>query len=273
MTTEVKGITESQLMGKAGTPTLLCKPNIAGTFPCVMILHERYGMVPHTEDLARRLAADGFVVLAPNLFHAHPDQAGLREGKFFYWPTDDVVQAGCEDAFPLFSDVPEADPSRFGMIGICQTGRYPLVWASRRPIQAAIALYGAAVAVDWEYTDRHPDGIDKLLDKMTRRTSILGIFGEGDNVISIDDVQRFRTAIEQRNLSYQITIVPNVPHGWINDTMPGRYRPEAAKQTWDEMIAFLRKTLAAGATSDRVTWSFQSDKSVDYDFSKNTRHY
>jgi len=59
------------------------------------------------------------------------------------------------------------------------------------------------------------------------RTNVLGIFGEDDHVISISDIQRFRNELEKRNHSYQITMYPGVPHGWLNDTMPGRYRPEA----------------------------------------------
>lgn len=274
MTATVSGIDEARVKGKNGTPALLCWPQVGGTYPCVQILHERYGLVPHTEDLARKIAAEGFVVLAPDLFWSFPDQVALHKGDVGVKPTDDEVQSGCEDVFPCFENVKGADPSRFGMIGVCQTGRYPLVWGAKRKIQAAITLYGAAQAADWEYTDRHPDGIDRLLDKMVamKSTNVLGIFGEGDHVISIDDVLRFRNALEQRNLSYQISIYPSVPHGWLNDTMPGRYRPAEAKQAWDETIAFLKEKLAPGANGQQITWSFRSVKSPSYDFSKNVRY-
>jgi carboxymethylenebutenolidase len=91
-------------------------------------------------------------------------------------------------------------------------------------------------------------------------------------LISIPNVQRFRNALEERNLSYQITIYPNVPHGWLNDTMPGRYRPDQAQAAWDEIIAFFTAQLAAGANGQtEVRWSFRSVKSVDYDFTKAVR--
>jgi carboxymethylenebutenolidase len=272
MTAVVEGIDEKRVTGKAGTPALMCWPKVAGTYGCVQILHERYGLVPHTEDLARKIAAEGFVVIAPDLFYDFPDQVALHKGDVGAKPSDAEVQACCEDLFPLFSTVKGADPSRFGMIGVCQTGRYPLVWGAKKPIKAAITLYGAAQAPDWEYTDRHPDGIDKLLDKMAKDTAILGIFGEGDHVISIDDVCRFRNAVEARNLSYQIAIYPSVPHGWLNDTMPGRFRPEAAKQAWDETIDFLKAKLAPNANGKEIVWSFRSVKSTTYDFTKNVRY-
>ena len=56
-------------------------------------------------------------------------------------------------------------------------------------------------------------------------TSVLGIFGEKDHIISFDDVIRFRNALESANLDYQVTVYAGAPHGWLNDTMPGRYRP------------------------------------------------
>jgi len=271
MTSTVEGISEKRVTGAAGTPALLCWPKAAGTYACITILHERYGLVPHTEDLARKLAAEGHVVLAPDLFHAFPDIPALRAGETFYWPTDAEVQAQCEELFPFFATVAGADPARFGMIGVCQTGRYPLVWAAHRPCKAAITLYGAATPPDREYTDKHPDGIDKVLDKMPKDTAVLGIFGEGDNLIAIDDVRWFRDALEQRNLSYQITIYPNVPHGWLNDTMPGRYRAEAAKQAWSEVLAFFKAQLAPDAERGAIRWTFRSAKSPNYDFTKNVR--
>jgi carboxymethylenebutenolidase len=274
MTAVVEGVSESRVTGKNGTPALLCWPQKPGTYATVMILHERYGLVPHTEDLARKIASEGFVVLAPDLFFDFPDQVALHKGDIGVKPTDDEVLAACEDVFPRFKDVTGADTGRFGMIGVCQTGRYPLVWGASHQIKAAVTLYGAAQEPDWEYTDRHPDGIDKLLDKFVKQKSqnILGIFGEGDHVISIDDVRRFRDAIEERNLSYQITIMPRVPHGWLNDTMPGRYRPAEAKAAWDETIAFFKEKLAPDADSDEIVWNFRSSKSPSYDFTKNVRY-
>lgn len=268
-------IEESRPITAGGMPVLLARPAAPGTYPCVMILHERYGLVQHTEDLARKLAGSGFVTIAPDLFYDFPDIPALRAGETFARPSDGQVLAACEDAFALYATVPGADAKRFGLIGVCQTGRYPLVWAAKHPVQAAVTLYGAAYDSDWERTDLHPDGLDGLLDKMGAakpRPNVLAIFGEGDFLISIPNVQRLRNALEERNLSYQITIYPNVPHGWLNDTMPGRYRPDPAKAAWDEIIGFFTARLAPDADGQgEVSWTFRSVKSVDYDFSKAVR--
>lgn len=263
---------ESRPVGANGTPALLVWPKAPGPHPCVLILHERYGLVPHTEDLARKLAAAGFVTVAPDLFYTHPDQEALHAGTIGMKPPDSEVLALLEDAYPLLKQAPGADPNRFGMIGVCQTGRYPLVWGAHHPLRAAVTLYGAAQASDWVVGERFPYGIEGLIERLAPTTSTLGIFGEGDHVISIDDVLRLRNTFEKHNKSYSISIYPDVPHGWLNDTMPGRYRPEAAKATWDDVIAFFTETLATEGDPASITWSFRSKKSATYDFSKNERY-
>ena len=92
-----------------------------------MLLHERYGLVKHTEDLARKMSTSGFIVCAPDLFYAHPDQVALHAGTVGAKPADLEVLALLEDAFALFGGVTGADASRLGMMGVCQTGRYPFV--------------------------------------------------------------------------------------------------------------------------------------------------
>ena len=262
-------VLESRVVAPRGTPALLCRPDIPGTFPCVILLHERYGLVPHTEDLARKMSAGGFVVCAPDLFHTHPDQAALHAGTITAKPSDGEVLELLEDAFALFADESAADASRLGLMGVCQTGRYPFVWAKHHPLAACIALYGAAQARDWEVDARQPWGMHGLVE--AGDADVLGIFGERDHIISFDDVVRLRTALEGANRSYQLTIYADAPHGWLNDTMPGRYRPDIAKRTWDEVMDFLTRTLAHGRKRETIDWTFTARKHADYDFTKNVR--
>jgi carboxymethylenebutenolidase len=262
-------ISEERPVAPRGTPVQLCRPDGPGPFPCVILLHERYGLVPHTEDLARKMSAAGFVVCAPDLFYAYPDQAALHAGTVGMKPSDVEVLALLEDAFSLFAGVPGADASRFGLMGVCQTGRYPFVWAKHHPLQACVTVYGAAQTSDWEVNERFPWGMSGLIE--AAHTNVLGIFGERDHVISFDDVLRFRNALEQANLSYQVTVYADAPHGWLNDTMPGRYRPAIAKQTWDEVIAFLTATLTTETDPSVISWKFGARKHADYDFKKNVR--
>jgi carboxymethylenebutenolidase len=101
---------------------------------------------------------------------------------------------------------------------------------------------------------------------------ILFIFGEGDHVISLEDVLRVRGALERGKRSYRMRVFPDVPHGWLNQTMPGRYRPEPARMAWSLLLAFLDEVLCGRwPGGGRIRWEFESDISPVYDFSKNRR--
>ena len=65
-------------------------------------------------------------------------------------------------------------------------------------------------------------------------------------------------------------IVPDVPHGFLNDTMPGRYRAKEAAQAWQVLLAFLAEVFA-GQWHGQVRWEFEGGTSPGYDFSKNVR--
>jgi carboxymethylenebutenolidase len=267
-----EAIVERRVHGPNGTPALLCVPKVPGRYACAMVLHEKYGLVPHTENLARKLAADGFVVLAPDLFHEYPDQEALHRGEVWVDLTDEGVLQGCEDVLRCLGDVPGADQDHLGIVGVCQSGRYPLVWAAKHHLDAAIIFYGGITAGAWDATEKEPS-LATVLDKMAAAHSdqVLGIFGEEDHLIAVDDVLRFRNELEERNISYRISIYSSMPHGWLNDTMPGRYRAAEAQLAWDEAVTYLRMKTDPRARSEEIAWAFRSVKSRDYDFTKNRR--
>jgi carboxymethylenebutenolidase len=265
-------VKETRKTGKAGTPVVLYEPPAAGSHACVFVMPERYGLVRHSLEIAQRIASNGYVVAVPDLMYKHPDQEQLHLGNVDCNPSDADILLMLEDSMPVVASVSGADLERIGMIGVCQSGRYPLIYAAKHPIAAAIIFYGAAHDAEWHVTDIHPCGVDGLIEQM-KRTNVLGIFGEGDHVISIGDVTRFRNAIEKYNHNYQITLYPEVPHGWLNDTMPGRYRKEAAEAAWDELLTYLKAKLSPqGAAGNEVEWIFRARSAVDYDFTKKIRY-
>src|SRR5262245_58373256 len=71
-----------------GLPAFLAVPATDAKVPAVVLMHERYGLVRHTRDLAERFARDGFACIAPDFFHKHPDQAALHRGDVGYDITD-----------------------------------------------------------------------------------------------------------------------------------------------------------------------------------------
>jgi carboxymethylenebutenolidase len=230
----------------------------------VVILHERYGLVQHTLDLAARLARDGYTALAPDLFsHWEGDQEALRRGDVRVRLPDPQVAASVEWCLEYLA------PRKVAVMGVCQSGRYPIVTAARRSdVAACVVFYGAASESDWDVTVDQPRPMPDLFSDM--RAPSLWVFGEADHTISLGDVRRVRDALEAAGRGYRMRVFPNMPHGWLNDTMPGRYRPRDAEQAWSLLLDFLNEVFS-GQWPDQTVWDFQSRTSPDYDFSKNVR--
>jgi carboxymethylenebutenolidase len=252
-----------------GMPAFLALPAGGGPFPVVILMHERYGLVQHTRDQAVRCARDGYAVLAPNFFFRHPDQAALNAGNARYDLSDPESVELIKAALAALAKHPAADLTRVIVAGYCQTGRHPLVFAAEERLSAAVVWYGAASKREWEVNRLQPKALDEVI--ATLRCPIFAAFGDADHLISIEDVQRLRNSLEAHRKSYDIHLYAGAPHGWLNDTMPGRYRKPQAEAGWAAQQRFLSKVFAGEFEPKRVSWRFEGDSGTDYDFSKNVR--
>ncbi len=250
-------------------PAFLARPAAPGHYPVVVLIHERYGLVPHTRDLAKKCASDGFLVVAANYFYKHPDQKALNAGDDRYPMTDaeaiDYINASLE----AIAKNPAADMSRVAVAGYCQTGRHPLVYAAQAKIAAAVVWYGAASKREWPVSDTNARPMEEILAAVD--CPVFGAFGAADHIISNDDVLRFRNTLEKYNKSYDIHVYADAPHGWLNDTMPGRYRAPQADAGWADQQIFLKRVFSGGYKPDQVSWRFDSAFASDYDFARNKR--
>lgn len=263
------GVTMDNIICAGGMPAFIAAPDAKNVkFPCIVLLHERYGLVQHTKDLAARFAAEGYACITPDLFFMHPDQDALHKGDASCEPTDPAVAAQIDAAIDAAIAAIPVDTDRIAVMGVCQTARYALVAASRRKIAAALCWYGAAQPREWQVNERFPVGLDELIAKTN--CPVLGMFGEKDHIISIDDVRKLRASLETHGRSYQIEVFPGAPHGWLNDTMPGRYRREQAEAAWAAQASFLKAAFAP-ARGDLITQSFKAGIARDYDFKQHVR--
>ena len=265
------GITPSTVRFGPGINAVRALPKAKGKRPAVIILHERYGVDQHTKDLTVKLAQTGFVGLAPDLFHRfNGDRKALQKGQVRMDLRDDEALEDLNAAVDYLKKSTNVDGARIGIIGVCQTGRQPLLLAANRDdIAGVVVLYGAIGGKEWDGNELRPTPIEKLVAKVS--CPVLGIFGEADHIISVDDVVRFRGCLEWSKKSYHVRLYRDAPHGWLNDTMPGRYRKEAAKNAWSLMMAFLKECFAGNWNKDRISCTFESDYATQYDFTKNVR--
>ncbi|HEY2532376.1 MAG TPA: dienelactone hydrolase family protein [Xanthobacteraceae bacterium] len=252
-----------------GMPAFLAYPTNGGAHPTIILMHERYGLVKHTKDQAMRCARDGFAVLAPNFFYRHADQAKLNAGDTRYDMADAEAVILMKAAIAALQTYRAADLARLAVAGYCQTGRHPLVLAAEMPIRAAVIWYGAASKREWEVNGLQPKALDEIIAAVN--CAVFAAFGEADHIISLDDVRRFRNCLEAHRKSYDIHVYEGAPHGWLNDTMPGRYRKAEAEAGWSAQQRFLTDVFGGGYDGDTTRSRFSCDASRDYDFSKNVR--
>jgi carboxymethylenebutenolidase len=262
-------VTTQDITCENGMPAFLAYPAGGGSFPIVILMHERYGLVQHTRDQAVRCARDGYAVLAPNFFFRHPDQATLNAGNSRYDLTDPESVELIKAALATLVKYPSADLSKVAVAGYCQTGRHPLIFAAEVPISGAVVWYGAASKREWEVNKLQPKPLEAVIAALP--CPVFAAFGEADHIISIEDVLRFRNALEAGKKSYDIHIYKGAPHGWLNDTMPGRYRREAAEGAWALQLKFLHQVFDPGFDRTRRVQVYACEHAADYDFSKNVR--
>ncbi|MGH3640894.1 MAG: dienelactone hydrolase family protein [Mycobacterium sp.] len=238
--------------------------------PVVIVCHERYGVVQHTVELTEKFAALGFIAVAPD-FYADMDLSGEHErlpdiGDAAALRHLDAAIAYARNLGPRVGNAPVA------VVGICRTGSYGiLASAMREDIAAVVMLYGGAQPREYEIGDLRATPYAELI--RAGAAPVLGIWGEKDHTMSVRDVRRVRDLLEDARRSYEFVMYPDLPHGWLNDTMPGRFRAAQARETFELIVSWLHSTFAAAMGAPAVSWRFTSTIAPDYDFASNNRQY
>jgi carboxymethylenebutenolidase len=249
----------------------LGRPGGVDKRPAVIHLHERYGIVQHTTDLAHKLVDAGYVTVVPDLFARFMgDRQALARGDSRVELSDAEVLQDVDAIVAYLRTLPDVDGSRIAMIGVCQTGRQPVLLSAYRDYLAGIVvMYGAISNADWESRPLRPEPIETLLEQIS--CPVQGIFGELDNLVPLDNILRMCNVLATAKKSFDIRVYAEAPHGFLNDTMPGRYRAAQTQAAWSQILSFLDAVLNKGWDKERVIWHLESDTSVHYDFSKNRR--
>lgn len=205
------------------------KPSGPGPFPAVIMLHEWWGLNDHIRDVARRLAAEGYVVLALDLYHGtvttNPDEAGRLMGALKI----DAAVREMKAAVDFLATHPSVKADRIGATGFCMGGRLALLAAANDPrVKATAGWYGVPV----------PD--DATLK--TIKAEVLYIYGDQDPFVPVSEVKRLEAALKAGGVTGRVATYP-APHAFFNDTRPEVYHPLYAKDAWGKVLDLFRRTL------------------------------
>jgi len=233
--------------------------------PIIVLCHERYGLVKHTCDLAQQFAGAGYVGIAPDLYSDWDgDKEALRRGDVMADASDMTVQKHINASIE-YATKSGGDPTRVAVVGICASGAYPILANSvNQGITANVIMYGGCQEKEWTASpDLRPVPYEDMIAACT--APFLGVWAEADWVVSIPDVLRLRNSLEEHRKSYSFRIWRDMPHGWLNDTMPGRYRHRESNEAFISILDWLDRVWSGGYPPEKVLWEFRSDMRPNYE--------
>jgi carboxymethylenebutenolidase len=209
----------------------LVRPTSKGRRPAIIVIQENRGLNPHIEDVARRLAVEGFLVFAPDLLSVSggtpDDEDKARELHARTNPED--ITAAAVAAVPFILAHPESD-GNVGVVGFCFGGGVANRMAAARPELKAVAVYyGLQIPAEQVAAIRAP---------------LLLHYAELDERVNAG-IPAFEAALKANGKRYTIYMYPGVNHAFNNDTGAARYNKEAADLAWERTVAFFKEHLGA----------------------------
>jgi carboxymethylenebutenolidase len=202
--------------------------------PGLIVVHEWWGLNDGVRAMADRLAAEGYIVLAVDLFAGKtanfpPD---ARELMLAALQKPQLAEENLRQAYEFIKNTGGAP--RIGSLGWCFGGAWALNTALLFPdeLDAAVIYYGQV-----------PDDETRLAPL---NVPILGLFAENDRGITVESVRSFEQALDKLGKDYEIEIYPGVGHAFANPSGTS-YNAEVAGRAWDRTVEFLRKHLTAAA--------------------------
>lgn len=205
----------------------------SGSGPGVVVIQEWWGLTTHIKDVADRLAAEGFVALAPDLFGGPTTHDAEEAGRLMQELPVDRAARDLGGAVDYLLGHDAVTSERVGAIGFCMGGGFVLVLAAQQgdKIGAAVPFYGV---LGVEYPS---------FENLT--APLLGHFGELDEMATPDVVRDLAATIEEQSGQRPDFRFYPAGHAFFNDeNLLGTYDPEQAAKAWDATIHFLRAQLS-----------------------------
>ena len=224
----------------------LARPEQAGSYPGVLLCMEVFGVNAHVRSVADRVAAEGYVVLAPDLFHRTGpgvelgyDEEGLAKGiELMTQVRADELIADLAAAHGALRARPDTT-ERIGAMGFCFGGHAAYLAAATLPVAATASFYGGGIAGPAP-GGTGPSTLDRTPSIQGR---ILCLFGENDDYIPADQVAAIRARLEESSIDHDVVVYPGVGHGFFCDARPD-YDEAAATDAWSRVTGLFASELA-----------------------------
>jgi len=181
--------------------------------------------------LLTAMTEEGFVALAPDLYHGKSTKSPDEAGKLMMAMRIDEAERDLSAAVEYLTTQDSTTSEKIGVVGFCMGGALSLYTATKNEkIGACVVFYGG-----------HPK---VRPDLPNLQAPVLGLYGEKDKGITPETVHKLERDVKALGKSIEVVIYPGADHAFFNDTRPEVYNAEAAADAWQRTVEFLRKHLS-----------------------------
>ena len=218
----------------------LARPEGDAVLPAVLVFMEIFGVNGHIRDVTRRVAAEGYVALAPDYFHRTGpgiqlgyDDAGMAEGiEHLSKLQADQMISDARDAISTLRDRADVVGDRIGAMGFCIGGHMTYLAACETDIVAAASYYGGGIAAP-----QGPGGAESTIARTPKiRGRIQCYFGGQDATIPMDQVDAIRKALGDAGIDHDVHVYEDADHGFNCDQRASHHEASAA-DSWQRTFA------------------------------------
>ena len=223
-------------------PFFYAAPAGKKNLPVVLVVQEIFGVHEYIADTCRRLAREGYMAIAPDLFvrqgdpMAYGEMAKLMSEVIAKVP--DAQAMGDLDAAVQWASANGGDASKLAITGFCWGGRITWLYAAHGPVKAGVAWYGRLQGNKNELQPTYPiDLVAKL------KAPVLGLYGGKDTGIPQESVDAMKVALKSGSAAAkgsEFVIYPDAPHAFHADYRPS-YREQVAQDGWTHMLSWFQK--------------------------------
>lgn len=207
----------------------LAKP-ASGGGPGVVVIQEWWGLVPNIKDICDRFAGEGFVALAPDLYHGKASTEPDEAGKLMMALNMGQAAKDLSGAVDYLVGLDAAIGAKVGSVGYCLGGGLSLWLASLKPqVGACVIYYGVLPGAQ--------------PDMAAVQAPVLGHYAEHDDWAGPAAVRDLETKLKDAGKQVEFHTYPDTQHGFFNDTRPDVHAPEASQLSWERTLAFYRQHL------------------------------
>lgn len=198
--------------------------------PGIIVLQEWWGLVPHIKNVCDRFAREGFVALAPDLFHGKTTRSPDEAGKLMMALNIAQTEKDLRGAVQYLLNHERMAGASVGTVGFCMGGVLSLYAACENPqVKACVVFYGV-----------HPK-VKLRLENLN--APVLGLYAERDSSAPPEAARRLEARLKELGKEVEIHIYENSDHAFFNDHRPEVYNPEAAADAWRRTLGFFHQHL------------------------------